>query len=308
MTRLMSVVPVVYSLLVINSLPTANGCEWGPSGTRNGTVSPFADFGYVDPVVTWADSASDVVLYGGFMTLVASHIAKFVARLYADKQSRAQALEPGLNAHDVRELAKKALCKEASEVVKSLILVASVVGIVEYMKTAIDKERIYVLQPDYKNGKLCMDPDDFKAMPSGHAAVSAIAWSQVVLNVLDSAALSSPAFKRLLERTRPFSNQPLASPYGKTFFALSSAFGFGGLAGVLRILAAKHDGIDVSVGMIISATAAACSPYIRSGVFSQSVVVDENTGYYYNDDVYSRPVEVPGPVRVRDNQEAEAMV
>ncbi|MGI2028299.1 phosphatase PAP2 family protein [Endozoicomonas acroporae] len=306
MTRLMSVVPVVYSLLVINSLPTANGCEWGPSGTRNGTVSAYAGFGFVDPVVTWADRASDVVLYGGCATLVASHIAKFVARLYAGKQSRAQALEPGLNAHDVRELARKALLKEASEVVKSLILVASVVGIVEYMKTAVDKERIYVLQPDYKNGKLCMDPDDFKAMPSGHAAVSAIAWSQVVLNVLDSAALSSPAFKRLLVRTQLFSNQPLASPAGKTFFAMLSTLGFGGLAGVLRVLAARHDAVDVAIGELIGSIAAACSPYIRSGVFSQSVVVDENTGYYYNDDVYKRSVEARRPMRVRDNQEAEA--
>ncbi len=305
MTRLMSAVPVVYSLLVINSLPTANGCEWGPSGTRNGTLSAHADFGFSDPVVEWADGASDVVLYGGCATLLASHIAKFVARLYAGKPSREQGLEPGGNENEFRVLAKKMLRREGSEVVKSLMLTASVVGIVEYMKIKIDKERPYVLNPDYIHGKLCMDPDDFKAMPSGHAAVSAIVWSQVVLNVIDTAALSSPAFKRLLSKLSVCSNEPLASPAGKGFIAVLGAIGFGVLAGTLRTLAAKHDAVDVSIGEGIGIIAAACSPYIRSGVFSPEAVVDKNTGYYYNDDVYSQPVEGEGPMGDTDNQEAE---
>lgn len=308
MTRLMSAVPVVYSLLIINSLPTANGCEWGPSGSRNGTVSANPHLGFPEPEVEWADWASDVVLYGGCATLLASHIARFTARLYAGKQSSEQVPEPGPMENNFKELAKKMLRTEASEVVKSLVLVASVVGIVDFMKMKIDRERPYVLNPDYIHGNLCMDPDDFKAMPSGHASVSAIAWSQVVLNVIDTAAMSSPAFKRLLSKMAVFSNQPLASPAGKRLIAFAGAMGFGALAGALRVLAAKHDVIDVSVGAGIGTIAAACSPYIRSGVFNHGAVVNENTGYYYDDDMYSRAVEAGGAIQDRDNQEAEAMV
>ncbi|USE36174.1 phosphatase PAP2 family protein [Endozoicomonas sp. SCSIO W0465] len=307
MTRLMSAVPVVYALLVINSLPTANGCEWGPSGTRNGTLSASSDFGFSDPVVEWADGASDMVLYGGCATLLASHIAKFVARLYAGKQSSEQEPEPGHTENDFKKLVKKMFRRETSEVVKSLVLVASVAGIVDYMKIKIDKERPYVLNPDYIHGNLCMDPDDFKAMPSGHTAISAIVWSQVFLNITDSAALSSPAFKRLLSKMSVFSNKPLASPAGKRFITSVGALGFGALAGALRILAAKHDVVDVLIGEGIGIIAAACSPYIRSGVFSAEAVVDKNTGYYYDDDVYSRPVAGEGPMRDRGDQEAEAL-
>ncbi|WP_163388025.1 phosphatase PAP2 family protein [Endozoicomonas acroporae] len=308
MTRLMSAVPVVYSLLIINSLPTANGCEWGPSGLRNGTLSANPHLGFPEPEVEWADGASDVVLYGGCATVVASHIARFVARLYAGKQSSEQAPQPGRMENNFKELAKKMLRTETSEVVKSVVLVASVVGIIDYLKMKIDRERPYVLNPDYIHGNLCMDPDDFKAMPSGHASVSAIAWSQVVLNVIDTAAMSSPAFKRLLSKMAVFSNQPLSSPAGKRVIAFAGAMGFGALAGALRVLAAKHDVIDVSVGAGIGIIAAACSPYIRSGVFNHGAVVDKNTGYYYDDDVYSRAVEAGGPMQDRDNQEAEAMV
>ncbi|WBA81823.1 phosphatase PAP2 family protein [Endozoicomonas sp. GU-1] len=312
MTRLMSAVPVVYSLLIINSLPTANGCdkqcEWGCSGSRNGTLSANPHLGFPEPEVEWADGASDVVLYGGCAMVVASHIARFVARLYAGKQSSEQVPEPGRMENNVKELAKKMLRREASEVVKSVVLVASVVGVIDYLKMKIDRERPYVLNPDYIHRKLCMDPDDFKAMPSGHASVSAIAWSQVVLNVIDTAAMSSQAFKRLLSKMAAFSNQPLSSPAGKRLIAFASAMGFGALAGALRVLAAKHDVIDVSVGAGIGIIAAACSPYIRSGVFNHGAVVNEKTGYYYDDEVYSRPVEAAGPMQDRDYQKVETTV
>ncbi len=271
----------VMALSCIPLAGAANGsaaCEWGTSGSVNKSsiIPPFP--GPDSPVFGGAKVISDLLAYGGVGALLLTHATSLLANIYMNHQ------ENNTESKSKMELART----EADKLLKSSIIVFSGIGLFEETKLLFHKPRPYTYSPGYINGELCLKPDDFKSFPSGHACMGAYLWQEVFIQWIDILSTLSPDIRAKLDEVKIFKS-PILTPDGKQKMALMISALSGSLTGLMRVLAAKHDTLDIFIGTVLGMVSSYVSHKVQSGVLDSTSVINPRTRHYYNREALPEP-------------------